>query len=113
MYVVTLGFECRDRGLGIGDLAGGVNADVDDVIAVPGIVDPEHLVECGHTVGLGRRHLKLLGGVVQTSRADPTDLILQGVKNRQQQMATFIAAGPATADQPFVFLGVSDGPDED
>ena len=52
----------------------------------------EHRVERRDAVGLGRRHLQALAGVVQPALADPADPPLQRVQDRQQERALILGS---------------------
>jgi len=66
----------------------------------------KQVIEAGHPVGLGRRHLEFSTRVVQPTGADPARRPLQGVQGRQKQVATFPGTGPAGVDEP---LSLTDG----
>ena len=65
--------------LGAEHAARRVHADVHDRVGVSGVVESEQLVERGDPVRLGRRHLEHVAQVVEATRADPADVVLQGV----------------------------------
>ena len=91
-----------------GQGAGGVDAHMDNVISVARISSAEQLVESGYAEGFSRGNPQPLGRAVQTSGADPADLVLEGVQYRQQQVAKAPAPGAAPSDQP-LGLGNSGG----
>ncbi len=101
VHVSARGLDLGGELVGPADLAGRVDADVHGRSPVVGLLDPEHLVERRHPVGLGGGHLEHVAHVVEPARADPSLRVVEGVKGREQQVAAVVAAGHPAPHQPF------------
>ena len=89
--------------------AGDVLADVDDSRRAP--VQGEERVERGDAVRVRRRHGQSPADVVERARADPADVLLDGMERRQQQVATLLRPVGAARDRdPPVDRGVARSP---
>ena len=82
--------------------AGEVDAHMGDRAVVLGGLGAEQVVERGDPVGLGRGDLELVARVLESARTDPPRLAVQGVQDRQQEVAPLVATAGAAAHEPFV-----------
>ena len=77
-----------------------VVAHVEHHLGLGGFVG-QQVVEGGHSVGLGRRHLQNPADVVEATRADPPGGPLEGVKGWQQKVTALPGPLSAAVDEAF------------
>ena len=103
--LLAVSFEGLGECFGPGDVARRVHADVHGRIAMTGVFGTKQLVERRDAVRLGWRYLQNIADVVEPTSTDPTDVGLERMECRKQQVATIVLARHATANEP---LGLVD-----